>query len=180
MLSLGGFFLALFLGDVILGWGQSQPVGVTDCKDMSERSFRALSGTSHYPSCFWKHQKKDVETAARPWLYWWMKHRLKKKKKVFKRWLSLRGFFLFIVHIKFQYQHLVNKKEIKLLLNNFVKWRCIFLFYFAHTHTHTNQAYKSHTPHLMTTLRFSHVFTKRQRITQTVIKSCWKKRWNSN
>lgn len=29
MLSLGGFFLALVLGDVILGWDQSQPVGMT-------------------------------------------------------------------------------------------------------------------------------------------------------
>lgn len=29
MLSLGGFFLALVLGEVILGWDQSQPVGIT-------------------------------------------------------------------------------------------------------------------------------------------------------
>lgn len=46
MLSLGGFFLALFLGDVILGWDQSQPVGITDCEEMSERSVRALSWIS--------------------------------------------------------------------------------------------------------------------------------------
>lgn len=48
MLSLGGFFLALFLGDVILGCDQSQPVRMTDCEEMSESSFRTLSGT---PTC---------------------------------------------------------------------------------------------------------------------------------
>lgn len=37
MLSLGGFFFALFLGEVILGWDQSQPVGRTNYK-MSERT----------------------------------------------------------------------------------------------------------------------------------------------
>lgn len=36
MLSLGGFFLALLLGDIILGWAQSQPAArakrsVRDC-----------------------------------------------------------------------------------------------------------------------------------------------------
>ena len=43
----------------------------------------------------------------------------------------------------------------KLLLNNFVKWRCVLLLILhthahtcMHTHTHTNQPYKSHTPHL--------------------------------
>lgn len=136
MLSLGGFFLALFLGDVILGWGQSQPVGVTDCKDMSERSFRALSGTSHYPSCFWKHQKKDVETAARPWLYWWMKHRLKKKKKKFSNagWAWEDSFFL-LCTLSFNTNTLLIKRK----LNYFwtILWSGDVFFYFIlHTHTH--------------------------------------------
>ena len=46
MLSLGGLFLALFFGDVILGWDQSQPVGMTDCRDKPVRSLSALSWIS--------------------------------------------------------------------------------------------------------------------------------------
>lgn len=83
MLSLGGFFLALFLGDVILGWGQSQPVGMTDCEEMSERSFRTLSciSTSNIsesiknmfkplpdPYYFMNDMFKKISKAERPYI----------------------------------------------------------------------------------------------------------------
>lgn len=39
---MGGFFFALFLGDVILGWGQSQPGETTDEREEFLNTFMAL------------------------------------------------------------------------------------------------------------------------------------------